>query len=116
MNAAQVSRALAWFGIGLGVVEVLAPREVAKAAGLEGCAGTIRLFGVREIASGVIILAARDPVEWLWVRVLGDALDAVLLSSAMRPSNPGSARALAATAAVAPVVALDAIYAARRRR
>ena len=116
MNATQVARALAWFGIGLGVVEIIAPRGVARAAGLGGHAGTIRLFGVREIASGAIVLAARDPVQWLWVRVLGDALDAALLSSALRPSKPGSVRAVAATAAVAPVVALDAIYAFGRRR
>ena len=116
MNAAQVSRALAWFGVGLGVVEILAPRTGARAAGLEGRAGTIRLFGLREVATGIVVLAARDPVEWLWVRVLGDALDAALLSSALRPSNPGSLRALAATTVVAPVAALDAIYAFGRRR
>ena len=114
MNARQIAQGLAWFGIGLGALEILAPHEVASATGLKGRAGTIRLFGFREVASGIIILAARNPIAWLWTRVVGDVLDAALLSSAMRPSNPGNLRALAATAAVAPVVVLDAIYAFRR--
>lgn len=115
MDARRIAQGLAWFGIGLGVVEVLAPREVARASGLAARSSLIRWFGVREIASGVIVLAARDPVEWLWVRVLGDALDAALLTSAMRPANPGYVRAIAATAAVAPVAALDTFFAFRRR-
>lgn len=116
MNTRQVARALAWFGIGLGAAELFAPAAVTRAAGLSGRTGTIRLFGLREIASGVVILAARQPERLLWTRVLGDALDAALLASAMRPKNPGRARASTAAVAVAPVVVLDALYAFRPTR
>lgn len=113
MNSRDIARGLAWFGIGLGLAELFAPRAVARAAGLEGHERLLQAFGLREIASGALILAAEDPEAWLWTRVAGDALDAALLSRGMRADNPGRERALLATAAVAPVVALDMIYARR---
>ncbi len=112
MNARQIARGLGWFGIGLGLVEVLAPRAVARAAGLNR-PGLIQLFGLREIASGAILLAAAHPQRWLWVRVAGDALDGALLAEGLAPGNPARGRALLATLAVAPVVALDMVYATR---
>ena len=81
MNVRNVARGLGWFGIGLGLIELLAPRALAKATGLQGRENILRLFGAREIASGVIILAADDPAPWLWVRVAGDALDGGLLTA-----------------------------------
>ena len=116
MNPDTVARALAWFGIGLGVTELLAPRAVARATGLQGREGVVRLFGLREIASGVVILAARRPVSWLWLRTAGDGLDSALLASAMTPGAPDRLKALIATLAVSPIVALDAYYTAEARK
>ncbi len=82
MSSRVVARLLAVFGIGLGLVEVLAVRDVARASGLEGQERELRAFGWREIVSGVIILAARRPENWLWMRVAGDALDGLLPGSA----------------------------------
>ena len=113
MNRSAVARALGWFGIGLGVIEVAAPNALGRAIGLKKHAGLLRLFGVREIASGVMILAADDPQRWLWARVAGDGLDGGLLASGLLPSNPDRGRTLLATLAVAPVVILDLIYALR---
>ncbi len=115
MKSPDVARGLAWFGIGLGLAELLAPRAVARAAGLQGYERLLQIFGVREIASGVLILAADDPQAWLWTRVAGDMLDGALLAAGTRSSNPERARTILATAAVAPVVALDALHARRRR-
>ena len=116
MNGRQVARGLAWFGIALGVAEVLAPRAVARAAGVKRHARMVRAFGMREIASGALVLAASHPERALWLRVAGDGLDGALLASAMTPNNPHRGRALLATLAVAPVVVLDALYALRARR
>ena len=113
MKSRDVARGLAWFGIGLGLGELLAPRAVARATGLQGHETLLQLFGLREIASGAIILAAEDPEGWLWTRVAGDVLDSLLLSAGMKAQNPERHRAMLATAAVAPVVALDALYARR---
>lgn len=68
MNSKQVACGLGWFGIGLGLVELFAPNAVGRAVGLGGRAGFIRLFGLREIASGVVILAAEEPDARLWIR------------------------------------------------
>ena len=113
MKSRDVAHGLAWFGIGLGLAELLAPRAVARAAGLQGHERLLQLFGVREIASGVLILAAKDPEALLWTRVAGDVLDSLLLMEGMQAENPERQRAMLATAVVAPVVALDALYARR---
>src|SRR5947209_1586526 len=76
INEEQLARGLGWFGIGLGLAEVLAPRGLAKFIGLrKDHTLLLRLFGLREIASGVAILAQRRPTEGVWSRVVGDALD-----------------------------------------
>ena len=111
MDRKSIARGLGWFGIGLGAVEVLAPKTLGRAIGLERQAGLLRLFGLREIASGVMILAADDPQPWLWARVAGDGLDGGLLASGLLPSNPDRGRTLVAAVAVGPVVILDLIYA-----
>ncbi len=111
MNAKQVAYGLGWFGIGLGVVELLAPSAVGRAIGLERRAGFIRLFGLREIASGIIMLTGEQPDARLWIRVVGDGLDGALLASGLSRENPLRQRTLLASLAVAPVVALDILYA-----
>lgn len=110
-RARTVARGLAWFGIGLGVAEVLAPRSVARLSGLGGWEATIRLFGAREIASGVLLLRSDDPRRVLLVRVAGDLLDGWLLGRGIVRGGRNRSRALLATAAVAPVVALDVLFA-----
>ena len=111
MTSRDVARGLAWFG--LGVAALLALRAVSRAIGLEGRERLLQLFGVREIASGAIILAVEDPQAWLWPRVAGDVLDALLLRGCMSADNPQRQRTMLATAAAAPVVALDAVHAHR---
>src|SRR5919107_1952363 len=80
----QLARGLGWFSIGLGLAELLAPRGVAKVAGMRGGnTALIRLFGLREIASGVAIFTqGRRPAGALWSRVVGDALDLACLGAA----------------------------------
>jgi hypothetical protein len=110
MDDRTMARGLAWFGIGLGLAETFAPRRVAEATGLEGHETLIQLYGLREIASGVAILAADEPERHLGLRVAGDMLDGGLLAARSAPSNPRRGRTLAAALAVAPVVILDTAY------
>jgi len=67
----------------------------------------IRGLGVREIASGVGILARPRPAAWLWSRVVGDMMDLALLGLALNSSRTDRVRLAGATAAVAGVTALD---------
>ena len=113
MNSRNVARGLAWFGIGLGLAELLAPRAVARATGLQGHETLLQVYGLREIASGALILAAEDPEAWLWARVAGDALDGLLLARGMTVNNPDREKVVLAMLAVAPVVLIDILYARR---
>lgn len=116
MDDRTMARGLAWFGIGLGLAELFAPRRVAGATGLEGHEGLIQLYGLREIASGAAILAAAEPERRLGLRVAGDILDGAVLAARAAPSNPRRGRTLAAALAVAPVIILDTAFWLKARR
>ena len=103
----RLARALAWLGIGLGLAELLLPRALARGTGLRGRETLLRVHGVRELATGLAILNARDPTPWVWGRVAGDALDLAALGRGLDADNPHRAGSAAAFAAVAGVTALD---------
>ncbi len=81
ISAEQLARGLGWFSIGLGLAEVLAPRAIARISGVRSSnAALIRLFGLREIASGIAIFSQGErPAAAVWSRVAGDALDLAAL-------------------------------------
>ena len=104
----SVARGLGWFSIVLGVAQLVAPRAMARAAGVESASGTVRLYGLREVACGIGILASRNPRPFLWARVAGDALDlSTLALSSNKLSSRDRQRAAIAAANVACVTALD---------
>lgn len=105
--AGSLARGLGWFSIGLGLAELLAPRAVARATGLRRRDNLVRLYGLREIAAGVGILASRNPTPWLWARVGGDAIDLASLGTGVDRHNPRLGGTQAALAAVAGVAVLD---------
>ena len=107
----RLAAGLGWFSIGLGLVELLAPRAMARATGLAGKESLLQLYGLREVATGVAILAADDPRPGIYARVVGDALDGVTLASGLTDDNPHRASTIASILAVSPVVALDAMCA-----
>jgi hypothetical protein len=118
-----LARLLGWFGIALGILEVLAPRRTAALMGTpRRSTGTLPVLGAREIASGVGILASGRPTGWLWSRVLGDAMDLAVLGRSLRGSRrrPQRMRLIASIGAVLAVAALDAltalVFTQRRRR
>jgi uncharacterized membrane protein len=114
----RLAKGLGWFGIGLGLAELVVPRLVAAAIGTRG-RGVHRwkmaALGVREVASGIGILAARRRGPWVWARVAGDAVDlALLVRVAVTPRDRrNTAQLVGAMAAVLGVTALD-VYAALR--
>lgn len=75
----RLAKSLGLFGIGLGAFELLAPRKLAHLIGIEPRPVMTRLFGIREIASGLGILAQDHPTAWVWSRVAGDAMDLAAL-------------------------------------
>jgi hypothetical protein len=113
----HMARGLGWFSIALGLSELLMPRKTSRATGLRGSEPTVRAYGAREIATGIGLLASRDPTPWLWARVGGDALDiATLATSAAGGRERDLQRAVIAIVAVAGVTALDIVCAEAARR
>lgn len=112
----KTARMMGWFSIGLGLAEVLAPRPLARAVGLNEHYALLPLLGVREIVTGVGILSCRRPTGWMWARVLGDALDAAYLHQAGQERDVDHERLQIASAAVLGVAAVDAACAAQLSR
>lgn len=127
----RLARALGWFSIGLGVAELVAPRALGRMIGLGGTvpeplrsrmprralraidggdhAATLRLFGLREIGTGMGVLSRQRPANWLWARVAGDVLDLGFLGAAARQRGADPVRLATAALAVAGVTALDVL-------
>ena len=111
-SAKRLANGLGWFSIGLGLAELLAPRAVANISGVSNKhTGLIRLYGLREIASGITIFSQEKPTEGVWSRVAGDAIDLASLGAAATNPNTKKGRLAFATANVLAVTALDVICA-----
>ena len=108
-----LARALGWFSIGLGLMELTAPKALAGALGMEDKSGLIQGYGAREVANGVAILASEDPTPWIWTRVGGDGLDIATLLTGMESGNPNRGNVAIALAMVAGVTAVD-LFCARK--
>ncbi|HUP97146.1 MAG TPA: hypothetical protein VM073_04355 [Usitatibacter sp.] len=101
---------LGWFSIGLGLAELLFARPLARAMGMRGQESVLRFYGVREIATGVGLLTARDRGPWVWGRVAGDALDVATLAANL-DGNRKARNVVVALGAVAGATALDVVTA-----
>lgn len=106
-----LARGLGLFSIALGLAEIAAPRRLAQALGMDGQETLVAAYGVREIATGIGILASADPTPWVWGRVGGDALDIATLATAFGKENPKNGNVAIALGAVLGVTVLDVLCA-----
>src|SRR3954469_4917441 len=109
-SAQRRARGLGWFSIGLGLVEIGAPRALARLIGIndhDETRNTMFALGLREITSGIGILASPRSPGWVWSRVGGDLMDLALLGKAISDDQNDRNRVAAATAAVAGVTVVD---------
>lgn len=103
-----LARALAWFSIGLGALEIFGARHLARFLGVDERHTTlIRAYGVREVLTGISIMRDRTPTIGVWSRVAGDALDLATLGMAFRRDEPDPRGIAIAALAVAGATALD---------
>jgi hypothetical protein len=109
----KIATGLGWFSIGLGLAEVLAPHAMAEITGVRR-PSLVFLCGLREIATGVLILSSNDnPAPWVWARVAGDAMDlAILAETVATGESEDRTKALVSMGAVAGVTAADVMTAA----
>jgi hypothetical protein len=111
MNVQSLTRGLAFFGVGLGLAELLAPRRLARTIGVKADhALMIRLLGLRELGAGLGLMQG-SAATFLWARVGGDAIDLGLLAAALRSRRNERNRVITAIAAVAGVTVLDVVAA-----
>jgi hypothetical protein len=113
MKAKKLASGLGWFSIGLGLFELFGAERLGRMLGLPHRTRLLRLFGLREIATGIGIFASEERASWLWGRVAGDAIDLLVLATALRSDNPKRRNAAFAVGNVAAVTALD-VMAARQ--
>jgi uncharacterized membrane protein len=104
-----MARALGWVSLGLGASMTFAPRVVTKLAGVDDSALArlmTRMVGLREFGHAAGLLAGTP--EWVWTRVVGDAMDLPSLLIAMsRRHGTRRLRAAMALGAVAGITAAD---------
>ena len=111
MNAIVVARLLGWFSLALGLLEVTAPRAIARNLGIPGGAALVRGYGLRELIAGGAIFGKPWSSFGPWSRVAGDAMDLATLAMALNPANRKRGAAAIATVLVAGVTALDVMCA-----
>lgn len=116
LSPEKLAKGLGWFSIALGVAELLAPRATAQATGVRYGKNLLQAYGVREIATGVGLLASKDPQPWLWARVAGDALDIATLATDLGAKNQHRRNTAWSMVAVLGVTALDVWVAESARR
>jgi hypothetical protein len=104
---------LGWFSLALGIVELIWGGILAQHLGLQGFEWLVRVYGAREFVTGVLILASRNRTPWIWLRVIGDGLDAATLVWGYTRDPNHLMGIVIAFVAVTPVVIAD-IYCAIR--
>ncbi|WP_241663962.1 transcriptional regulator [Stutzerimonas nosocomialis] len=104
--ARRMARGLGWFSIGLGVAQLLMPRPFARVLGMPEQEGLMRLYGLREIGTGVGLLLSDNPEPWIYGRIAGDALDLTTLGVGMQQGDNPAGAAVAA-GAVLGITTLD---------
>jgi len=106
----RLGKALGWFSLGLGLVELLAPHRITRALGMEGQEALVRAYGAREIGSGILSLSTEKHLG-LWSRVGGDGVDIATLLTAHRDDNPKKQNVTTALAMVVGITLLDVMAA-----
>lgn len=110
----QLVTALGWFSVGLGLVQLLAPRRMSRAIGVADYPAMMRMIGVRELVIGAGILTQPKQGPWLRARVAGDIKDLAMLGIAASTPRNRRSRVLTAASMVAGIAALDLIASARQ--
>jgi uncharacterized membrane protein len=115
----RFGEALGVLSIGLGMAELAATDSLTKVIGATDGRPPpwlVRAMGLREIASGVGMIAQPRQSGWAWARVVGDVIDLALLGLAFRSPRKGYGRLIATAAAVAGIMSLDVLLARQLSR
>ena len=110
----RTAKWLGWFSVILGTAELFDTRGLERFLGVENQEGTLRFFGLRELAVGIGILRSPGPHPgWLWARVAGDALDLGALGAALKSGHSNKNTVATALTSVIGITLLD-VYCATK--
>ena len=102
----RLAKALGWFSIALGTVELFAPQRITRPLGMRGNETLVRAYGMREIFSGIMSLSV-DKQVGLWSRVAGDGMDIAALLAQLRVGNPRKGNVSLALLMIGGIALLD---------
>jgi hypothetical protein len=107
-SARTLANSLGWFSIGLGLLEVLAPKRLASPLGMEKSSTLLQTYGLREMIAGLGILLSGRQAPWLWARAAGDVLDMAAVAPQLGSREESVQRANSfAVLAIGAIAALD---------
>jgi uncharacterized membrane protein len=111
----NLTRALGAFSLALGAVALAEPRKLGRLIGLDDQPTQVilRAAGLRELVSGVGLLAQPTASTWIWARLGGDIVDLAALGTAWLADKGDRRRLADASVLVAGVTALDAFCVTR---
>lgn len=107
-----LARSLGYFSIGLGIAELAAPKALCSTIGIGGLENVLRVYGAREIATGMAILTSHNAEPWVWARVAGDLADMATVATGLQQDNAKKKTNVMALGMLAAVTALD-VFCAR---
>lgn len=113
-SSRKLAQGIGWYSIALAVVELISPKTVNQTIGIKDDPlhhNLVRVRGVRELISGIGIVASRKPAGYLWSRVAGDVIDFALVGQALTHRRNNKQKLLIATAAFSAVALLDVVAA-----
>ncbi|HEX8824268.1 MAG TPA: hypothetical protein VF794_30385 [Archangium sp.] len=84
MKRERLSWALGWASMGCGLTELTFPEHIGRVLGAPRHSGLLRSLGLRDVANGLGLLLQPHRREWVWARIVGDALDLALLAVTFR--------------------------------
>ena len=117
INFNSVARILSIFSLGLGLVQLFAPRRIQRLVGVrDEHFGLIRLMGMREIMHALLIFMQARPTKGMWSRVAGDVVDLSFLGSAFSSRKNKRDHLTGVTAVLAGITALDLLTATQLSR
>jgi len=111
-GATALARGLGLFSTGLGLYQLLSPREFDELIGVRANDDTetiTRAVGARELGAAAGLLAGPTPVAFMWMRVAGDLMDIALLGRALNGRGNRQDRVGQAMASVVAITALDVL-------
>lgn len=111
-----IAERLGLLSLGLGAAGTLTPAAFASVMGMPQHAGLFFVVGLREMATGIGLLAAENRAPWAWARVAGDAMDLVLLRSGLHSTRSHRGRVTTAMLVIGAITVADLASAGKLQR